>query len=351
MKRILVTGTTFSVTLKRFQPIRRIADMVGRSLAQVGFGLVTGNPPGVDSVASESFCSECRRLERSVDDAYRQLWLPHLRRGYWLPGRGYPAGEPCLIRLSTFTEWIAEAIKLADAAVMIGGRSGTLTISRRFIDAGKPVFPVPFIGGESRSVFHEILRTWEKAPVPGLSRSQFLRLDVPWIGGTGALQELLLGTLADTADIFISYRRNDSAYAAGRLHADLAEHFGHRRVFMDLHDIAPSESWRDVIRAALDRCKIGMVVIGPRWLEKDDSGQLRLMRNDDVLRAEIATLLAMGKRVVPVLVGGVQLPSEGQLPADLRALTAHQATVMTNANWKTVIRELISSIQKALEST
>ncbi len=350
MEFILVTGTTFSAALKRYRPARRAADMVGRALARAGFGLVTGSPPGVDSVAAASFFSECRRLGRSPEEGYRQLWLPHLKRGYWLPGKGYPAPRECLVRLRTSAEWTSEAISAAGAAVMIGGRGGALSVARRFIDAGKPVFPIPFSGGESRGVFHEILKTWEEAPVPGLSRSQFLRLDIPWIADTGALEELLLGTLARVPDVFICYRRDDVAVAAGRLHADLAEHFGHKRVFMDLHDIAPSATWRATIASALEGSRIGIVVIGSRWLAEDAGGDSRLLRDDDVVRQEVGDLLRLGKHVMPVLVAGARLPSLEELPEELRVLTAHQAISIDNANWETAAKAVIRSIESALES-
>ncbi len=348
MKFVLATATTFSATLPRYAPTRRAADMVGRTLARAGLGLVTGNPPGVDSIVSESFISECRCLGRSGQDAYRQLWLPHLRRGYFLPGSGYPAPETSLVRLRDFADWMAASIELADAAVMIGGRRGALTIARRFIDAGKPVFPIPHSGGKSRMVFDEILTTWEEAPVPGLTRSQFLTLDVPWINDTGALANLLLGTLAETADIFISYRRDDVAVAAGRLHADLAEHFGHKRVFIDLHDIAPSAAWMETIRQALAECKIGIVVIGPRWLATAEGEPARLEREDDVMREEISALLKTNKRVMPILVDGGRLPLAGEVPADVTSLTAHQATPIDNASWDAVMCDLIRSIESAL---
>ena len=211
MEFILVTGTTFALPLLGYAAVRRAADMTGRALARSGFGLVTGNPPGVDSVVSEAFWAECQRLGRAAAEAYRQLWLPHWLRGYWLPGVGFPAPEACTERLASKREWIERALTLSGAGVMIGGRSGALGIAERFIDAGKPVLPIPFVGGESRKVFDAILRTWDMAPVPGLSQGQFLRLAIPWISDTGALAKLLLGTLSETADVFVSYRRSDSA--------------------------------------------------------------------------------------------------------------------------------------------
>jgi hypothetical protein len=353
-KFVLVTGTTFSLGLPRYLRARRyltftrLADMTGRALARAGFGLITGSPPGVDSVASESFWVECRRVERPPEGVYRQLWLPHFRRGYWLPGRGFDAPSECVERLNRTGEWIERAIAAAGAAVMIGGRAGALEIAQRFIDAGKPVFPIPFAGGESRHVFHTILQTWEEAPVPGLSQSQFLRLAVPWINDTGALTNLLLGTLADAPDIFISYRRTDTGMAAGRLYADLVEHFGRERVFLDLHGIVPSAEWRASIERAIARCKVGIVVIGPRWLAEEGSGRVRLLQQDDVVRHELAALLGGAKAILPVLVDGAQLPPADALPPELQPLLEFQAPALNNANWDAVVRQMIGAIEQAL---
>ena len=237
---------------------------------------------------------------------------------------------------------------MAGAAVMIGGRSGSLTIARRFIDAGKPVLPIPFAGGESRNVFHEILRTWADAPVPGLSQTQFLRLDVPWIDATGPLTNLLLGTLADTADIFISYRRADTGMAAGRLRSDLVEHFGARRVFMDMHGIVPSADWRQTIEDAIASCKVAVIVIGPAFLTADARGKPRILGEEDIVRHELTQLLDAGKRILPVLIDDAELPKPDALPPELHGLLRYRAPRLNNTNWADVMDTMIGAIETSI---
>lgn len=321
--------------------------MVGATLAKGGFGLVTGNTQGVDSVAAAAFCGEVRRSHGPDARRYQQLWLPYRKRGYWVPGWAYPAPRDSVIRLKNFDDWIEEAITRADAAVMIGGRRGALQIARRFIDAGKPVFPVPFARGQSTHVFQDILRTWCDAPVPGLTRNQFLQLALPWTSGTGALANLLLGTLADRPDVFISYRRTDTGMAAGRLHADLVEHFGDKRVFMDLENIEPSDTWQESIGRAIESCSVGIVLIGPRWLE-GPSGTSRLRDENDVLRKEISGLLARRKAVIPVLTEGASLPVPEALPEPLQGLLHVQATALDNGNWAMVVGDMVRKIEQVL---
>jgi hypothetical protein len=347
MKSVMVIGTTFAFPLLGYGAVRRAADMVGRALAGSGFGLVTGNPPGVDSIAAGAFWAECKRLGRTPDEAYRQLWLPQFSRGYWMPGRGFDAPPRCVCKLDRTETWLERAMDLTGAVIMVGGRRrGSLRIAHRFIDAGKPVLPIPFVGGESRKVFEEILRTWVEAPVPGLSQAQFLRLAVPWISDTGPLVNLLLGTLAETKDIFISYRRDDSGMAAGRLNADLVDHFGDHRVFFDLHGIEPADRWMPTIEEAIDACKVGIVVIGPQFLAPAEDGQARLHDPHDVVRKELTQLIGGRKAILPVLIGGARLPTEDQLPEPLKPLLESQALSLDNRTWATTVRAILDAIEK-----
>jgi hypothetical protein len=348
---VLVIGSTFAPPLVGFEAMRRAAEMIGRCLARTGFGLVTGNPPGVDSAAASAFWSECRRQGRDPGQGYRQLWLPHFSRGYWMPGAGFRAPPACVLRLETKAAWIERAMDLAGAVVMVGGRRrGSLAIARRFIDAGKPVLPIPFVGGESRSTFEEILRTWRDAPVPGLSQGQFLRLAVPWISDTGTLANLLLGTLASRQDIFVSYRRSDGAWPAGRLHADLVEHFGPRRVFFDLHAIAPSAQWLQTIETAAAGCRVGIVVIGPDFLASRPDGTRRLDDPHDVMRLELTRLVDGGKTILPVLIGDTPLPTAEALPEALRPLLRHQARTLGNDGWGATVQLMIDAIEAVLKN-
>jgi hypothetical protein len=203
--------------------------------------------------------------------------------------------------------------------------------------------------GNSDFAFREILKTWDSHPVPGLSRSQFLQLAEPWVNGTGPLANLLRGTLAETPDVFISYRRSDAPAAAGRIAHDLAEHFGQRRVFLDIQDIAPSRAWDQSIEGAIESCKAGLIVIGRRWLAADPvDGKPRLFRDDDVVRSEINRLIIEKKAVFPVLVENATLPEASDLPEDIRSLLRCQATSIDNAGWEVTMARLIREVEQVI---
>ncbi len=66
--------------------------------------------------------------------------------------------------------------------------------------------------------------------------------------------------------VSISYRQEDAAGHAGRLHDRLAQRFGSGSVFMDVQDIRSGADFRKTIEQAVASCEVLVVVIGPRWL-------------------------------------------------------------------------------------
>jgi hypothetical protein len=346
-KYVLVTGTS--------RPLDRVASsaarMVGRTIADRGFGLVTGNAPGVDSAAAEAYCDHVARAGGDTVACYTQLALPYTKRGSRWPIPGFDAG-PSTVELRSTNQWLDEATARCAAVVMVGGHaprrrgratSGALAIVNRFIEQGKPAFPIPFSGGQSDEVFQEVLARWAEAPVPGLSRTQFLRIALPWTTGTGDLGDLLFGTLTDQPDVFISYRRADSAWVAGRLYRDLSEHFGAKCVFMDVEDIAAGDVWKHTLEHALESCRVGVVVIGSQWLDTAGTRKPRLLDEHDVVRREIRTLLEAKKPVIVVLAGAAP-PMAVDLPDDLQALVERQAVAITNATWSAILGQIIATI-------
>ena len=63
--------------------------------------------------------------------------------------------------------------------------------------------------------------------------------------------------------IFISYRRQDSQSAAGRLADDIKENLAGVSVFRDVETIQPGMDFVDVINHALQSCGVLLAVISP----------------------------------------------------------------------------------------
>ncbi len=148
------------------------------------------------------------------------------------------------------------------------------------------------------------------------------------------------------SDIFINYRRDDSAAYAGRIYDRLAKHFGRENCFMDIDHIAPGEDFKRVIQEKLSAVQVAVVLIGKQWLNiKDNNGQRRLDNPDDFVRLEIATLLARKIRVVPVLVGGADVPDAAQLPDSLASLAERNAYEISDTRFHDDINRLIQALE------
>jgi hypothetical protein len=62
--------------------------------------------------------------------------------------------------------------------------------------------------------------------------------------------------------VFLSYRRDDSRHAAGRLADDLADRFGAQRIFRDIEAIAPGVDFSKALAQALSSCTCMVALIG-----------------------------------------------------------------------------------------
>ena len=131
--------------------------------------------------------------------------------------------------------------------------------------------------------------------------------------------------------IILSYRREDTAWIAGRVHARLKDHFGEDNVFMDIDSIPFGLDFREHIQDSLDRCDILVAIVGPRWATPDESGRLRLTDETDWVRIEIEAALAKKIPVIPVLIDGAALPAPADLPEGLRNLAFRQAAPVDSA--------------------
>jgi hypothetical protein len=148
------------------------------------------------------------------------------------------------------------------------------------------------------------------------------------------------------ADIFLSYRRQDSQLATQRLADALVAHFGPARVFLDHHDIAAGDDFVATIRRSVEVATVLLVVVGPRWLTAADAnGRRRLDDAADFVRMEIEMALAAGVAVVPVLVEGATMPAAEALPASLREFARRQAVAVADAQWERDTRRLTETLQ------
>ena len=147
------------------------------------------------------------------------------------------------------------------------------------------------------------------------------------------------------ASVFVSYRRDDSQGFAGRLADDLEALLGPDRVFRDV-EIPVGSDFSDVLRRAVAASDILLVVIGRHWAAVSQHGyDSRLFEPNDWVRTEIEEAFSQDKIIVPVLVGGAQLPAQESLPPSIARLTRLQCAVLTDRRWKADLEELCERLQ------
>lgn len=151
-------------------------------------------------------------------------------------------------------------------------------------------------------------------------------------------------------NIFICYRHEDSSAYAGWLADALGRQFGKDRVFRDL-DSQRGVDFRDQVGEAIDSCAVLLAVIGPKWLRvQDESGRRRIDHPRDLVALEIAAALKRDIRVIPVLVAGVRMPREADLPEQLAGLAYRTAIELSDAGWDHQISGLVNDLRQIFES-
>lgn len=138
-----------------------------------------------------------------------------------------------------------------------------------------------------------------------------------------SIRSLKLRRLLGRKPVFFCWRRDDCADIAGRIYDRLRTDLGKRGVIRDLDSIPLGADFPTYIKAAIPCCRAVVAVIGPQWFRFPGGTGPGLNALDDYVRLEIATALARGVRIIPVLVGGTPAPQERYLPAELRGL-AHR---------------------------
>src|SRR5712691_4186560 len=163
---------------------------------------------------------------------------------------------------------------------------------------------------------------------------------------------MTVSTPAAASRIFISYRREETAYPAGWLFDRLVEHFGQGQVFKDVDSIQLGDDFVEVISTAVARCDVLLALIGDQWLTiTGENGRRRLDDPDDFVRLEIEAALTRNVRVIPVLVDGARMPHAAELPASLAKLVRRQALELSPSRFASdtgrLLRVLDSSLAEA----
>ena len=152
-----------------------------------------------------------------------------------------------------------------------------------------------------------------------------------------------------SSGIFICYRREDAAYAAGRIYDKLRDRFGRDRIFIDVENTAAGDDFVEGINRYLQTCAVFIAVIGEHWLISAD-GTRRLDAPTDFVRLELATALQRpGVRIIPVLVHEkARMPDPKDLPDEVKEFSRKHAVKIDHERFKTDIAELLEKVDRAI---
>jgi hypothetical protein len=154
---------------------------------------------------------------------------------------------------------------------------------------------------------------------------------------------------SSTGRIFISYRREETAYAAGWLYDRLADRYGGGQIFKDVDSIQLGDDFVEVITRAVGSCDVLLALVGDQWLTiTDEDGRRRLDDPDDFVRVEIEAALTRNVRVIPILVDGARMPRAKELPRSLARLVRRQALELSPARFEYDTGRLLAVLDRTL---
>lgn len=149
--------------------------------------------------------------------------------------------------------------------------------------------------------------------------------------------------------IAISYRRADAQDITGRIFDRLATRYGRQSVFRDIDNIRPGFDFRDQISHALGRADVLLVIVSPRWVGRTGR-RSRINDEADPVRIEVETAIKRDIPVIPVLVGGAEMPRTTQLPDSIHSFVfRHAVSIDSGLDFDIHVDRLCRNIDRILE--
>jgi TIR domain-containing protein len=146
-------------------------------------------------------------------------------------------------------------------------------------------------------------------------------------------------------EIFICYRRDDSAGYTGRIEDRIRGDLGDV-LFVDVDAVPLGVNFVKFLRQEVARCAVLLAVIGDRWLDaRDEDGKRRLDNPNDFVRVEIGAALQRDIPVIPILLDGVKIPRANQLPNDLEELAVRNGLDVRHTSFHTDMDKLIRELK------
>lgn len=307
---VLVAGTGRQAGLPETEAL--LAEALGAALAEQHFGLVVGGWPGVDYLVARGFerALHAKARDLALSDYLIQV-VADCKPAIYPPQADYPNFRGGYeIKVPTGTrEWL-EALKYADAVVLLGGEGGTRETYFYATQEQRPVFPVACTGGDAAWVFQDCAERWEVFPYQGFTQEEFIATLTQPAADAAQARHLTAGLLqllkaqfaprpATGAPLFISYAHEDRAWLL-QLRAALRPLERHvELVVWDDQLLQAGDAFRAKIVAAIDQAQAAILVISDDFFESSFIRQHelpRLLGKRDAGTCRVLWLLVGGRR-------------------------------------------------------
>ena len=303
---ILVAGTGRQQGLNG--PTALLAGAFGKALAEQGFGLVVGGWPGVDYLVAQGFARALEGTGRALSDYLIQV-VAEQRPAVYPAHASYPdfRGGYIIPVATGAREWI-EALKYADAVLLLGGEGGTRETFWYATQEQRPVFPIPATGGDAAAVFADCVERWELFPYQGFTQEAFRTALARPADDAGSARQLVLVVLellqvqfttrAETRPpLFISYAHEDREWLL-KLRGALRplEHRAQLAVWDD-HRLRAGDLYQRDIEAAIAQAPVAILIVSDDFFASSFIQQYELPQI-------LARMRAGACKVLWLLVGG-----------------------------------------------
>lgn len=165
---VLVAGTGRKNKLSA--KLAQTCDMLGTSLAEAGYGVITGGWPGVDEAVARGFARATPGGPSALESR-----LVHVMGTGEKPA--FPSGG--VVEVTRGEAEYDEAIHRAAFVVLVGGAGGTLEIARRAQAAGRAVLPLADTGGDARKYHRQMASSPAAAGLAGVDAADLAALAQP----------------------------------------------------------------------------------------------------------------------------------------------------------------------------
>jgi hypothetical protein len=142
--------------------------------------------------------------------------------------------------------------------------------------------------------------------------------------------------------VFISYRREDSGFVAGRVYDRLCLVLGKSNVFFDRNAIRGGEDFHGRIVAEIDRSDAVLVLIGRNWL--GNGNQARIWDPNDYVSIELKAALTRPILVLPLRIDGTEMVRRDQLPPEVSALASKHALPLRQDSFDDDMENVITTV-------